>query len=409
MTRLFGREAGRTRLLTNVPFSLSVLLMATTDQSILNLYRTVLGSDDRLFWVLQLFGWTGISLLTYLSLSVPYDQYEFAYLAHNVSQSAVGLVLSIPLRPIFRSVWGWHLLQRLSVVIGAAILSALLWSAIRLSLFMWMTGERGLWPDFGGWLFPSLFVFFTWAALYHGIKYYQLLQKEREALLRVESLQRQEALKLARAESDARQAQLALLRYQLNPHFLFNTLNSVNALINKGEAVNATSMISKLSDFFRHSLRAEPETEVPISEEIATTELYLEIERIRFADRLTVDVEIDESAVGGKVPSMILQPLVENALKHAIGVSEAGGLIRISATRDPDGTLRLSVEDTGSDRSVTQPRDIQQGSGLGLDNTRARLQAFYGPAGVLEVSRSDLGGYAVAIKISGNHESDLTV
>ena len=409
MTRLFGREAGRTRLLTNVPFSLSVLLMATTDQSILNLYRTVLGSDDRLFWVLQLFGWTGISLLTYLSLSVPYDQYEFAYLAHNVSQSAVGLVLSIPLRPIFRSVWGWHLLQRLSVVIGAAILSALLWSAIRLSLFMWMTGERGLWPDFGGWLFPSLFVFFTWAALYHGIKYYQLLQKEREALLRVESLQRQEALKLARAESDARQAQLALLRYQLNPHFLFNTLNSVNALINKGEAVNATSMISKLSDFFRHSLRAEPETEVPISEEIATTELYLEIERIRFADRLTVDVEIDESAVGGKVPSMILQPLVENALKHAIGVSEAGGSIRISATRDPDGTLRLSVEDTGSDCSVNQPRDIQQGSGLGLDNTRARLQAFYGPAGVLEVLRSDLGGYAVAVKISGNHESDLTV
>jgi two-component system LytT family sensor kinase len=409
MTRLFGREAGRTRLLTNVPFSLSVVVMATTDQSILNLYRTVLGSDDRLFWVLQLFGWTGISLLTYLSLSVPYDQYEFAYLAHNVSQSAVGLVLSIPLRPIFRSVWGWHLLQRLSVVIGAAILSALLWSAIRLSLFMWMTGERGLWPDFGGWLFPSLFVFFTWAALYHGIKYYQLLQKEREALLRVESLQRQEALKLARAESDARQAQLALLRYQLNPHFLFNTLNSVNALINKGEAVNATSMISKLSDFFRHSLRAEPETEVPISEEIATTELYLEIERIRFADRLTVDVEIDESAVGGKVPSMILQPLVENALKHAIGVSEAGGSIRISATRDPDGTLRLSVEDTGSDCSVNQPRDIQQGSGLGLDNTRARLQAFYGPAGVLEVLRSDLGGYAVAVKISGNHESDLTV
>jgi two-component system LytT family sensor kinase len=409
MTRLFGREAGRTRLLTNVPFSLSVVVMATTDQSILNLYRTVLGSDDRLFWVLQLFGWTGISLLTYLSLSVPYDQYEFAYLAHNVSQSAVGLVLSIPLRPIFRSVWGWHLLQRLSVVIGAAILSALLWSAIRLSLFMWMTGERGLWPDFGGWLFSSLFVFFTWAALYHGIKYYQLLQKEREALLRVESLQRQEALKLARAESDARQAQLALLRYQLNPHFLFNTLNSVNALINKGEAVNATSMISKLSDFFRHSLRAEPETEVPISEEIATTELYLEIERIRFADRLTVDVEIDESAVGGKVPSMILQPLVENALKHAIGVSEAGGSIRISATRDPDGTLRLSVEDTGSDCSVNQPRDIQQGSGLGLDNTRARLQAFYGPAGVLEVLRSDLGGYAVAVKISGNHESDLTV
>ena len=132
---------------------------------------------------------------------------------------------------------------------------------------------------------PQCSCFFTWAALYHGIKYYQLLQREREVLLRVESLQRQEALKLAQAESDARNAQLALLRYQLNPHFLFNTLNSVNALISKGEANKAMTMINKLSDFFRQSLRAEPETEVTVSEEIAMTELYLDIEKTRFADR----------------------------------------------------------------------------------------------------------------------------
>ena len=194
--------------------------MGVSGNKILSVYGRVLGDDNALFWSLQLFGWTGISLLTYLSLSVPYDQYELAYLAHNISQSVVGLVLSIPLRPVFRAVWNWAFLPRVVVVLGAAILAALIWAALRLTLFMVMTGESGLWPDFGGWLFPSMFVFFTWAALYHGIKYYQMLQREREALLRIESLQRQEALKLAQVEADARNAQLALLRYQLNPHFL---------------------------------------------------------------------------------------------------------------------------------------------------------------------------------------------
>ncbi len=160
--------------------------MDGSGNNILNAYGRVLGNDNALFWSLQLFGWTGISLLTYLSLSVPYDQYELAYLAHNISQSVVGLVLSIPLRPIFRTVWNWTFLPRMVVVLGAAILAALAWAALRLTLFMLMTGESGLWPDFGGWLFPSMFVFFTWAALYHGIKYYQMLQREREALLRIE-------------------------------------------------------------------------------------------------------------------------------------------------------------------------------------------------------------------------------
>ena len=146
--------------------------MDGSGNNILRAYVRVLGDDNALFWSLQLFGWTGISLLTYLSLSVPYDQYELAYLAHNISQSVVGLVLSIPLRPIFRTVWNWAFLPRMVVVLGAAILVALAWAALRLTLFMLMTGERGLWPDFGGWLFPSMFVFFTWAALYHGIKYY---------------------------------------------------------------------------------------------------------------------------------------------------------------------------------------------------------------------------------------------
>jgi len=366
---------------------------------ILRAYVRVLGDDTELFRSLQLFGWTGISLLTYLSLSVPYDQYELAYLAHNISQSVVGLVLSIPLRPIFRTVWNWAFLPRMVVVLGAAILVALAWAALRLTLFMLMTGERGLWPDFGGWLFPSMFVFFTWAALYHGIKYYQMLQREREALLRVESLQRQEAFKLAQVEADARNAQLALLRYQLNPHFLFNTLNSVNALVSKGDAGKATKMINKLSEFFRHSLRAEPETEVTVAEEVATTELYLDIEKTRFADRLTVEIRIAESAKSRLVPSMILQPLVENALKHAIGVSENGGQIRILASEADSGALQVRVEDSGPEGSDLQADQRPPGASVGLDNTRARLHAFYGDGGRLKIEKADIGGYSVLVEV----------
>ena len=367
--------------------------------NILRAYVRVLGDDNALFWSLQLFGWTGISLLTYLSLSVPYDQYELAYLAHNISQSVVGLVLSIPLRPIFRTVWNWAFLPRMVVVLGAAILVALAWAALRLTLFMLMTGERGLWPDFGGWLFPSMFVFFTWAALYHGIKYYQMLQREREALLRIESLQRQEAFKLAQVEADARNAQLALLRYQLNPHFLFNTLNSVNALVSKGDAGKATKMINKLSEFFRHSLRAEPETEVAVAEEVATTELYLDIEKTRFADRLTVEIRIAESAKSRLVPSMILQPLVENALKHAIGVSENGGQIRILASEADSGALQVRVEDSGPEGSDLQADQRPLGASVGLDNTRARLHAFYGDGGRLKIEKADIGGYSVLVEV----------
>ena len=367
--------------------------------NILRAYVRVLGDDNALFWSLQLFGWTGISLLTYLSLSVPYDQYELAYLAHNISQSVVGLVLSIPLRPIFRTVWNWAFLPRMVVVLGAAILVALAWAALRLTLFMLMTGERGLWPDFGGWLFPSMFVFFTWAALYHGIKYYQMLQREREALLRIESLQRQEAFKLAQVEADARNAQLALLRYQLNPHFLFNTLNSVNALVSKGDAGRATKMINKLSEFFRHSLRAEPETEVTVAEEVATTELYLDIEKTRFADRLTVEIRIAESAKSRLVPSMILQPLVENALKHAIGVSENGGQIRILASEADSGALQVRVEDSGPAGSDLQADQRPPGASVGLDNTRARLHAFYGDGGRLKIEKADIGGYSVLVEV----------
>ncbi len=365
-------------------------------------YYRLINDDGALFWLLQVTGWVGISLLTYLSLSVPYDQYEWSYLAHNVSQSALGFVLSVPLRYLYRAVWHWSIYLRLVVVLGAAIVFALAWAALRLTLFMVMTGEEGLWSDFGGWLFPSLFVFFTWAALYHGIKYYQFLQREHEVAVRAESAQRQEALKRIKAEAEAKEAQMHLLRYQLNPHFLFNTLNSVSALVTSGRADDANRMLLNLSTFLRFSLERERVSMTTLREEITALELYLDIEKVRFSDRLELILQIAPEAYRCNVPSLLLQPLVENAVKYAISKSETGGVIQISANTN-GSALNISVEDSGADSGAIEDREASSsaaaGIGLGLQNIRERLETVFGSLAYCRSTTSPLGGMRIEVCI----------
>ena len=365
-------------------------------------YYRLINDDGALFWLLQVTGWVGISLLTYLSLSVPYDQYEWSYLAHNVSQSALGFVLSVPLRYLYRAVWHWGIYLRLVVVLGAAIVFALAWAALRLTLFMVMTGEEGLWSDFGGWLFPSLFVFFTWAALYHGIKYYQFLQREHEVAVRAESAQRQEALKRIKAEAEAKEAQMHLLRYQLNPHFLFNTLNSVSALVTGGRADDANRMLLNLSTFLRFSLERERVSMTTLREEIMALELYLDIEKVRFSDRLELILQIAPEAYLCNVPSLLLQPLVENAVKYAISKSETGGVIQISANTN-GSALNISVEDSGADSRAMEDRESASsaaaGIGLGLQNIRERLETVFGSLAYCRSTTSPLGGMRIEVCI----------
>ena len=122
-------------------------------------------SSNRLFWILNAMGWVGISLLTYFSLSLPYSQFELSYFAHNISQSLVGLLLTLPLRWCFKIVWPWPVVQRFTIAVLATIVFSMLWAVLRLLLFMLMTQEQNLWADYGGWVFPSIFVFFTFIAL----------------------------------------------------------------------------------------------------------------------------------------------------------------------------------------------------------------------------------------------------
>ncbi len=340
----------------------------------------------------------GLSVVTYVSLSLPYNQLQFAYVLHNVLQSALGFWLSIPLRQAFKATWDWRATHRVVVAVFLVLLMAFVWSALRLELMMVITDETGLWRDFGGWLFPSLFVFLAWAALYHLVKYAQLLQSERESLLVLEAGRRQDAFKHLSAESSAREAQLKLLRYQLNPHFLFNTLNSVASLVSAQRGKDAQAMISELSTFLRFSLESDGTITIPLRDELEALDLYLNIELVRFSDRLDVKQDIDPRALPVRVPSLLLQPLVENAIKHAVGKSVAGGRVLVTAKLQ-DGSLLLTVEDSGTDDQleVFSVTEMLDSPGFGLRATAERLENLYGDAFSLNAAKSKLGGLKLSL------------
>jgi len=365
-------------------------------------YYRVTSNPTTQFWLLNVLGWLGISLVTYLSLSLPYNQFEFSYLAHNILQSLLGMALSLPMRTAFQRSWEWPTPPRIFVVFCTVMLLSLTWSAARLLLFMAMTGERGLWGDFGGWWFPSIFVFLTWAALYHGVKYHQLLQREHENFMRLESQQRRDALMRTQAESEAREAQLQLLRYQLNPHFLFNTLNAISALIATQRTDEAKQMLVRLGRFLRYSLESGTQQLVKLSEEIAAASLYLEIEKARFSDRLTVELDVEVTLKDVMVPSLLLQPLVENAIKYAISRAEDGGTIRISArpidsSKTASCGICIAVEDSGVGKQPVANSSETIRTGIGLNNTRARLQSLFGENYTMAMAASELGGLCITL------------
>ena len=358
-------------------------------------------SSGRLFWIMNSSGWVALSVLTYFSLSLPYSQFELSYFAHNISQSVVGLLLTLPLRWCFKSLWSWPVAQRFILAVIATIFFSMLWAVLRLLLFMLMTQEQNLWADYGGWVFPSIFVFFTWSALYHGIKYYQLLQQQREAMLVLESQQRQRALQLVRAKAEVKDAQLQLLRYQLNPHFLFNTLNSVASLVSAERTEDAKTMLSRLGDFLRYSLDAGEDMLIPLDKEFWALSQYLMIEQVRFSDRMTLKLDVPANLESLLVPNMLLQPLAENAIKYAIAPSESGGTIRVSAQLR-DSRLVLSVEDSGSERLGVSSDTLElseSGAGIGLRNTRERLKNLFSNDFELLVTDSPLGGLCFSVAI----------
>ena len=229
--------------------------------------------------------------------------------------------------------------------------------------------------DFG---FPQYLIVLV---CHHAIDYYSRYQ---EGLLRASQLETQLA-----------NAQLQALKMQLQPHFLFNTLHAITELVHE-DPVAAEGMITKLGDFLRLSIDHAGAVEVTLSQEIDFVKRYLEIEQMRFEDRLRVEYEISPNAINALVPNLILQPLVENSLKYGISQMERNGVLRIMCAVE-DGRLRMRVADNGPGLNPMKATNGRQG--LGLANTRGRLERMYGGNHKISLENAEEGGFLVTIEI----------
>jgi LytS/YehU family sensor histidine kinase len=199
--------------------------------------------------------------------------------------------------------------------------------------------------------------------------------------------------------------QLEALRMQLNPHFLFNALNSVTELM-EADVRRAQRTLSAVSDLLRLSLRSASQPTIPLWQEIELVERYLHVARVRYGDGLTIEIEIDPATVDIEVPSFVLQPLLENALKHGLQPEGAGQTVRVEAVRQ-GSMLQLRVTDNGRglDGSVTDSgrflaaRPSVDGLGIGLTNTRARLALLYGDRYAFRMSQGATGGCTVELRV----------
>lgn len=204
-------------------------------------------------------------------------------------------------------------------------------------------------------------------------------------------------LRLAEAETAAHAAQVRALRYQVNPHFLFNTLNSLSSLVMSGRADRAEDMLMALSTFFRTSLSMDPSANVSLSEEIGLQRLYLEIEKVRFPDRLEVNIDIPDDLTEARVPALILQPLVENAIKYGVSATTARVELSIRARRLDGGRMQLDVTNRsigGKSKKAAGP--THEGTGLGLSNVSERLRAHFGNSADVRFGPIP-GGYEVSL------------
>jgi len=344
--------------------------------------RPFFEDKSRAFWTLQGVGWGGYLLLR--SVSSVSNGAPMSALVPGIIESIVGYCITL----LLSTLYGYYRrLPRISAILltivtlaGATFLAAIL-NGFSYSI---MNDNPGLNL---GLVFGQLFLNFTvlagWSAAYFGINFYLIVE--------------QQADQLQHLESQASSAQLAMLRYQLNPHFLFNTLNSISTLVLLKETERANAMLSRLADFLRFTLIYEPTAHVTVAQEVQTLKLYLEIEKMRFEKRLRPVFEIDPRAERARLPSLLLQPLVENAIKYAVTPSEEGAEIAVSA-RLVGERVRIAVSDTGPGL-IENKLGPSLSTGVGLANIRDRLAQAYGPDHRFDARSTPGGGFAVEIEI----------
>ncbi len=342
------------------------------------------------FWTLHLAGWAAIGVSMWIGVLSHVDDPGRAFVGKMIF-AITGGTLTLGLRPLYRRLHERGVSVPKLVITSAVCAYALtvVWSIAHKGsvslLWQWVDGEALALPPFSWLISGTLFYTFipmAWSVLYIGIKYYQDVQTERERALAAEGL--------------AHEARLRALRYQINPHFLFNTLNAISTLVVEHKNRDAERMIARLSDFLRLTLECDGTPEVPLAEEMAFVRQYLDIQQIRFGDRLTVTNDVDAETLSARVPPLILQPLVENAVRHAIMPREAGGHLTLEARR-VDDRLHLRVADDGP--GPPDADALAQSSGVGLANVQQRLETLYSDDHRFQLDRADGGGCVVSIAL----------
>lgn len=349
-------------------------------------------NKSKAFWNLQFAGWTGAVVLR--SIQGISNGQGASYIVLMLIVGITGFAISTLLSVVYR-----QLINRPAIVTWGATTAVL---AVAVGLYAlieaWVVGLYYSDRDTTLTQLVLLYLFFdfsllgAWTGLYYAINFF----------LQVE----EQADRLERLEAQATSAQLAMLRYQLNPHFLFNTLNSISTLVLLKQTEPANAMLTRLSGFLRHTLVTEPGGKVTVAQEVETLKLYLDIERMRFEERLRTEFDVAPEAAKGVLPSLLLQPLVENAIKYAVSPLEEGARISLSAQL-VGPMLRITVSDTGPGLQRPETRanlplaltGKPVSTGVGLPNIRDRLAQAYGDNHLFEIRTPDDGGFTVVIEI----------
>jgi two-component system LytT family sensor kinase len=309
---------------------------------------------------------------------------EPAILSYNTIACVMAFSVSVLLRPICRRVYerwlaNWLVLESfafgLSLVGGTVVTFACQLVVFGVRNFRW-----------SNWILSGVqlsLILFLWCSLYFSVKQWNRVNQERE--------------RSRKAQDEAREARLSALQYQLNPHFLFNALNAVSTLILEKRDEDATRMISQICDVLRTSLASDAPSLISLSEEITVIEKYLAIEQIRIGPRLSIALFVDEDVLQAQVPAKILQPLIENAVKHGISRVPGEGQITIRGHRDRD-RLKVLVRNTGEAHGGSGLPGLRA-AGIGLTNTRQRLNTLYGSDFTLSLDWPQDGGCQVCLDL----------
>jgi signal transduction histidine kinase len=331
------------------------------------------------FVLFQLVFWGAFLAIRILAASIYYPHILLSYMGPRLLIVAVYCGATSLVHAALSRFGDWPPRKRFAIVLVlcAALLYPLHLFESSVARFHAPTGPSDRFIDYFmtfGWIFAA------WAGYYYALDLVAEMRAQARAL--------------AAAQANAQSARVKMLRYQLNPHFLFNSLNAISTLVLEGRNADAEKMILNLSRFLRHTIDTDPSHLSRLGDEIHIQRLYIEIETARFGDRLQVQCEMALGFDDCLVPSLLLQPIVENAIKHGVAHNSAKGWIRIASEAE-GARLRFIVEDNGPGPA----EDCHKSEGVGLRNTRERLAAIYGGAASLKLMRRPEGGARAVFEI----------